>query len=362
MPDSLPVNPAPWPQSIEGLDAHWLTLALASRDPGVEVVKAWVVDLIPGTSTKVRVGLEYNAAGKAAGLPATMIVKGGFEPHSAGMAAIHAKESRFYGHILPQVDLRTPRCFYAAQDPTGRTALVIIEDLKARGVRFCEAQIPEGFDDIAKRLQAVARLHALGWKSPKLAPGGEWDWTKSRFEGWAITYRDRYLEPKVWDHYMALPRGAATSVQFHDVEWTRRAYDLCGSIAKTIPETLLHGDLHLGNLYVDVDGQPGFFDPTATRGPWPIDVSYHICCAADLANRRAWEQDLLKIYLEALRGAGVDAPDWDTAWLHYRQFISNGLFVFLINQTEFQTESVNTAYAARFSAAALDHDLRKLIP
>ena len=44
------------------------------------------------------------------------------------------------------------------------------------------------------------------------------------------------------------------------------------------------------------------------------------------------------------------------AWEAHRREIAYGLFIFLINETQFQTEAVNTAYCARFGAAALDHD------
>lgn len=40
----------------------------------------------------------------------------------------------------------------------------------------------------------------------------------------------------------------------------------------------------------------------------------------------------------------------------HRREIAYGLFIFFVNETRFQTEAVNTAYTARFGAAALDHD------
>jgi hypothetical protein len=125
---------------------------------------------------------------------------------------------------------------------------------------------------------------------------------------------------------------------------------------------MIHGDTHLGNLYIEADGTPGFFDAQVARTAWHHEVSYHIVCAADLADRAQWERPLLEHYLAELRATGVDAPAFDAAWLDYRRSITWGLFIFLTNEVRFQTESVNTAYAARFSQAALDHDLRTLLP
>ena len=55
------------------------------------------------------------------------------------------------------------------------------------------------------------------------------------------------------------------------------------------------------------------------------------------------------------------APDFEGAWTAYRRDIAYGLFIFLINDLRFQTEAINTAYAARFGVAALDHDTHGLL-
>ena len=36
--------------------------------------------------------------------------------------------------------------------------------------------------------------------------------------------------------------------------------DRLGRFAKRLPTVLIPGDTHLGNLYVDTDGEPGVFD------------------------------------------------------------------------------------------------------
>ena len=42
-------------------------------------------------------------------------------------------------------------------------------------------------------------------------------------------------------------------------------------------------------------------------------------------------------------------------------FLAYAYFVFIINASIFQPEAVNTAYAARISAAMLDHDTAGLL-
>jgi hypothetical protein len=45
----------------------------------------------------------------------------------------------------------------------------------------------------------------------------------------------------------------------------------------------------------------------------------------DIESRRAWEHDLLRLYLDRLGENGGKAPGFDDAWLHYRQQVFHGL-------------------------------------
>jgi len=91
------------PLAPQEITAEWLTDALAFRFPGVRVTGAEIADIINGTSTKVRVRLHYNRAGLDAGLPPTLIVKGGFEAHSPSMKDMCLNETRFYRDVQPYI-------------------------------------------------------------------------------------------------------------------------------------------------------------------------------------------------------------------------------------------------------------------
>ena len=75
-----------------------------------------------------------------------------------------------------------------------------------------------------------------------------------------------------------------------------------GELEASEPMCLIHGDTHLGNLYIEADGTPGFFDAQVARAPWHLEVSYHIVCALDIADRKALEQALFVHYLEGAEG------------------------------------------------------------
>ena len=340
----------PLPLLPEEIDAEWLSAAT-----GFHVSHAEVVDVILGTSTKIRVAVESDS------LPRTIIVKGGFEEHSPLMKEMYENEIRFYSQLAPALPLNAPRCWFAASDPSSHQSIVIMEDLVVSGATFLHAQQPQTRQAVERRLSALAKFHAVSWNDPRAEPGGQWSWVSTRFANWSMVYCERYLEPDVWRHYCESPRGAAISTRLHDADWMRRALNAYKDIEADEPRCIVHGDTHLGNLYVEADGEPGFLDSQPALASPLMEVAYHMVCAIDIADRADWERPLLEHYLDALRDNGITPPDWDNAWLRYRQYIAYGLFIFLINETRFQTEAINTAYTARFGAAMLDHDVMGLV-
>lgn len=363
-PISLNGDPAaalPLPLTPDDIDAGWLSRALSTNIPDLAVRRAEVREVMLGTSTKIRVAVEYVDPQHARALPSSLIVKGGFEAHSPVLAAMYLNEIRSYRDVEPLHELRTPRAFFAASDPSSHQSIVIMEDLVERGVTFCSPLRPQSYEMTAARLRALARYHARSWNSEDFATGGRWHWVRDRFSTHSAAYQARYLEPDVWAHYVGLPRGAAASVSLHDRDWMQHALARLGELDRAGDQCILHGDTHLGNLYIDADGTPGFLDMQVARGNWALEIAYHVAVSLDLADRRRWEGALLETYLAALREAGVEAPEFDAAWQAYVRALAYGYFIFLINEVRFQTEAVNTASVARFSAAMIDHGTKQAL-
>lgn len=344
------------PLTVEAIDADWLTAALRERHPGIAVTSVVRDAALQGTGTKVRVHVEYDAAGRRAGLPRTLIVKGGFSAHRELMYDVYELEARFYGSLAPTLGMRVPECYYAAFDATVRQGIVILEDLDARGVRFCRVQQPMDFAQARAQLEQLARLHAYAWPGrTNAAPA----WARPHDplpEGTEGAYQRGQLVPEVYAHYMGLPRGVAVSRLFHDRDRMEAAMERLRVIDRESPRCLLHTDPHLGNLYFDADGAAGVLDWQSVRvGPWAHDVCYQLVSSLDIADRPRWEDPLLNAYLEALRRHGVTPPSFDDAFEAYRLHHVYGLYYWLVNPVEFQVEVNNCAIAPRFAAAALDH-------
>jgi hypothetical protein len=345
----------PLPVAIEEINSQWLTTAMRTRVPEAGVQGCQVLDVIHGTCTKIRLRLDVNEAGRRAGIPERVILKGGFEPHSRDTAFMLAHEVNSYRELFPRLPLNTPVCYFADFDAERRQGIIIMEDLVARGVSFCNPLVPQTRQQVAQRLSVLASFHARTWNTPEFAPGGLWAWVPEMLPV-GRGYFNQFLVPAVWARFVAAPRGAAASVYFHDMGWMSGALDRLIVLAARLPHAVLHGDTHLGNLYEDKDGTPGFFDPTAHRWPPIEEVAYHLGCALDPRDRRRWERELVQHYLDELRRHGIEPPPIAESMRHYAAFLAFGYCIFLINESHYQPEAVNTAYVARFSAAMIDND------
>jgi len=347
-------NYFPLPISVDEITPAWLTAALRQRCPGVTVSGFEILHVIRGTCSKLRLGLEF-AGGESCGIPPTVFLKGGFEPHSRGFGYMHEREVRGYRDVLSQLPLPSPTCYFADYDAGRNQGIVIMEDLIASGASFCHATRPQSFEQVARRLEVLAEFHAATWDSPELAPGGRWGDLVDFLDSVDKFFNEK-TSPENWQRFVGSPRGAAVSVRFQDRDWMLEAWRRQKQFARQLPYCLLHGDIHLGNLYIAADGTPGFFDPLASRGPGILEVAYHISASIDSTDRPRWEAALVHHYLSALRRCGVAAPGLDEAMQQYAICLVYGHFIWMTTESAYQTESVNTANAARVNAAMLDND------
>ncbi|MCJ2177779.1 ecdysteroid 22-kinase family protein [Novosphingobium album (ex Hu et al. 2023)] len=348
-------NPFPLPVQVEGITANWITTALRTRTPGVTIRACEVVDTVFSTCSKIRLRLDRDEAAVAAGIPELVIVKGGFEEHGRRYHQMHEREVRGYRDVYPHVPLPHPACFFAEYDEQEKQGIIIMEDLVAKGVEFCHATRPQTHEQVARRLGYLARFHAATWASPELEPGGRWADLPGFFPVMQHFF-DEKSSPENWARFMAAPRGVATSRYFQNRDWLVDSWERMMAYAAGLPHCVLHGDIHLGNLYIEQDGTPGFLDTLASRGPGMLEVAYHISGSLDVADRPKWEGALVRHYLDELERAGAPAPDFDEAMKQYAVFLLYGYFIWITTESHYQAEAVNTVNAMRSTMAMLDHD------
>ncbi len=339
---------APVPDTLqEMLEPAWVTQALRPRFPGVEITSVTPGPVISRVATNARFAIEC-AGDRPAGLPAYLCGKGYFG--EVGRAFRHAgvPEVNFYQKIAAATGMRTLHSLYAELDPATNHGVVLTEDVVAQGATFLDARSDYTPDQAAQSLEELAKLHAVTWGEAAYADAA---WLESRLE--------KYLEYRgVADIRVNFdgPIGAGVPEEIRDADRLFAAYrSLAAQIPSESPWSVIHGDAHIGNVYLDGTGRPAFLDwQLVQRGPWYLDVGYHLASALTIDDRRRTEQDLVRHYLDQLTAAGIAAPAWDDAWVGIRRGIMHGFYLWGI--TLKVDPAVTSTLLDRFGAAVADHD------
>jgi aminoglycoside phosphotransferase (APT) family kinase protein len=226
--------------------------------------------------------------------------------------------------------------------------VIITDDVVAQGGVFIDATRPYPVDMAAESLDQLAGLHAATWQDPTLDGAS---WLRSRLESHT---RHRGL-PEIRANFDSAI-GAGVPVGVRDADRMMAAYRALIELTRNpTPFSVIHGDAHVGNLYLDNAGRPSFVDwQLVQRGPWYLDVGYHIASTLPVDERRRAERDLLRHYLDRLQAAGVAPPSWDDAWLGIRRGIVHGFYLWAITQKV--DPAITTIALERLGTAAADHD------
>jgi hypothetical protein len=349
------------PRSGTDLNATWLTAVLCAGVPGAEVTSFEVPEAHAGTTSRASLRVVYNQAGTDAGLPTDLFTKSSAsfsQRLMLGGADVLHGETHFFMRFRDKIDMEAPRGYFGGVDPTSWRSLLVMEDIAAsKGARFIEPTTPITRAQLEDLLGNMAKYHGACWEDPDLAILK----TPNDF------YRNLSTLVRMG------PRTAVGMERAKSVipvglygraselwEGTRRCLDIATNDA---PSTLLHGDGHVGQVYITGDGRMGHTDWQGTmRGGWFFDYAYLVSTALEPEDRRAWDRELLQHYLERLVEAGGKPPAFDDAWLRYRQavFYAYSAWSFTIGrafyQPKMQPDEVSLACINRVAAAIEDLD------
>lgn len=354
-PDELPL-------AYEAITTEWLTAVLCG-----EVADAAVTDVAldvrdDGSSNRRRIHLQYNRAGQAARLPTTLFCKASHDlPNRIvlGLSGGAHSETHFYRKLRPLLSIEAPRCYFTSFDPQSFNSLVMLEDLTDSVQTFCNDRTPIDRGRAESQIDLLATLHGQGYGKPEiraqLAPLPTWpEFFQNTLsfgmkEGSEQGFQSAkaVIPPRLFARHREIWSATQASVERHH----------------HLPQTLTHGDVHLKNWYVAGSGAMGLGDwQCCSRGHWGRDVAYTISTALRVDDRRAWEQDLLRRYLDGLAAAGGPHVGFDEAWLHYRQQLMTALTWWTITlapapgMPDMQPRDTTLAFIARIATAMDDVD------
>ena len=349
------------PRNGVDLNEEWLTRVLCREHPGARVVSFSTPGGSVGTSTRAALRVTYNEVGQAAGLPTDLFTKTTAQFSQrlmlGGADVLHG-ETLFFLTFRPKVEMEAPKGYWGGVDESSWRSMILMEDIAAtKGATFIDATTPLTRSQVEDVLLNMAAYHGVWWEAPQLGilktPKDHYNNVANLldFEGRCAVGMERaksVIPTRLYGQADRLWLG------------TQKGLEIATDV---LPRTLLHGDSHVGQTYITGDGRMGLTDWQATlQGGWAYDFAYFVGSACEPDDRRAWEKDLLALYLEALNEAGGKAPSFDEAWLRYRQtlFYPYSAWAFTIGrafyQPKMQPEDVCLAIIKRLATAIDDVD------
>ncbi len=356
-------DPGDVPQSAEAMTTSWLTSVLCREIPGAIVTAAEITGGSDGNTTRRAMQVDYNETGRAAGLPTQLFTKCTPFFKSRLQQALLAKpvcEVGFYNEVRPLLDIEATSALHAAYDERSGRTVMIFEDLaKAQNVQFLDANDHVSRPMAESLVRNIAGYHGTMWQH-SLLEAFPWLRTVSQFQD-VITNMLPYEKCS----YVGFERAAEHLPEIitsdHQRIWA--AHNRSFELANELPMTLIHGDVHIGNWYKTAAGVMGLTDWNMNKGCWAFDYCYAVVGALSVEDRRAWEKELLALYLEELRARGVaNAPSFDEAWEIYRQQMFRALFYWAFTlgagamQPDMQLPELSVINLHRYGQAIADLD------
>ncbi|WP_174183826.1 phosphotransferase family protein [Nocardia barduliensis] len=308
-------------------DATARRLAATLGLPPGAITSVRVLDHHSGTAARARIAVESEAD-----IPETLFLK--LPPRNylqhvlMNIFRLGTREIVAYRALGDTPPIRVPRCYAAQVDPLRRRSILVLEDLSAtaefRTVRDSVSQA-----EAEAVIDAMAALHSAHWGTDRftgdLAPLAERSSADVRL---GDIIRRRFLRQITGHTAPLIPETMKRQCRI----FFQRSADIDAFWAAQ-PQTLIHGDPHLGNLFFESAG-PGFLDwQIATAGAGIRDVAYFATASVEPDLLRTIEKDLVERYAAGLDAAGVPV-DGDRLWTLYRAGI-----------TEFYLAAVCTAEA-----------------
>ncbi|SEH19172.1 Phosphotransferase enzyme family protein [Sphingopyxis sp. YR583] len=350
------------PAFYECITAEWLTALVRTRYPSAEVSSFRLGERDSGTTNRRRIFLEYKGGDDLREFPASIFCKAAQDlANRITMSAGSAKgEVHFYNELRPKLEIDAPQCYFAAVDEPSYRAIIVLEDMGA-DVEFCSFRSNITRPRIESQLDVLARMHARFYGESKANP------LLASLDSWQdrFTRIDQYhgLAEACRRGLLAAGEAAPASLRTRiDEIWPRTLQSV--SRMDDLPQTLTHGDDHLGNWYLRSNDRMGLTDfQNANLGHWSRDVAYAISTSLTVADRRNWESELLAFYLDRLVAYGGGAEGFEESWRNYRQQLLSVLAWWTVTLTpsatmvqEMQPEDATLCFIERISQAVEDVD------
>ncbi len=343
------------------LTVDWAQRIVAQHAADTTVSAVNVLSTDIGTTTRVRVAVEHNGPET---LPRRWFVKLPSQSWRArcitALPRLLQTEVRFYQEVTQAVPILQPTIL-AAQSRRGRGTTLVLADVTEYGA------VPGASGDALTVAQAtmvveqLARLHVQFWNKASL--DHEYRWLAGPVRRWEDQLGTALAVPLM---QRGLRRaGSAVPMALHApaMHYARRRRQVMRVLADG-PRTLVHHDVHPGNLFWQ-QSQPGFLDWQLVRiGEGIGDVAYFLATALTPEIRRMCEVRLLARYQQVLEDHQIADLDSTTLRQRYRAHLSYAFEAMVVTLAvgDMMPMESNLELIRRTSAAVEDHDAFAVIP
>ncbi len=300
--------------SLQRIGPDWLTAVLHEGGHSNAIVERVVLEpleIMGATTDIARLRISYDSAREAG--PGTLIAKirgaTALQRRMDQAMGLFAREAQFYGTFAGDLPVRTPWCAYIGD---GDDAPLLLEDLaglrtedQIKGMRVADAEV---------MMDTLADLHARFWE----APGLDRPWLATPAVGPFAEMIAQLVASGAADLAEQYAAGAPAAVLTAAVDAAADWENVLARCAEG-PQTLVHNDCRLDNLFFADDATPCLIDwqiAACTRGTQ--DIGYLLAGSLDSNALAAHWRELLARYHERLIARGVKGYSLDECIEHYR--------------------------------------------
>ncbi len=369
LPTELPTRP-------ENLSVDALNRVIEANTPGASLTDFEIVESHlwgegqASSAGRMIIEPQYSPSSPE-GLPKRLVVKVAksapgekTETGGSGSGQLYENEVNVYTQLRPAEFMIAPVTLGGTFDPRTKTFMLLLEDLRDREAVFPSVKTEISMAQMQSMIDQYASLHARFWNHPEF--GRSLGWLEDHTRG---AIHDLFTSKQVagFAEYQVattqfkkemLERMSVTPKELHEQFQRVQAHQ------STLPQTLCHGDAHIGNAYLLPNDQAGLLDwQLSARGYCMHDISYIITTGLSVAERRAHERELLEYYREQLLANGVKGvPSLDELWLEYRRAMVWNLYIgWLITPVVNYGWDITVMAVLRTMTAYEDHETQKAV-
>ncbi|KAK8064260.1 kinase-like domain-containing protein [Apiospora saccharicola] len=336
------------PMTPEEISAEWLSSILGHKVQSFTITST----ILNETTGKVFVDPVYEDGAANKDRPAHLCLKGSFNPTMANMRGYaellymaYSQEVEFFARVAPKLPtevLRLPQVWWAGASHEQMQGICAMEDLNRRpSISYCEPAEAATLSEAMACVEQLAALHAATW-----------DYSRERDFPSAGGYETVMLGLTLaWDAMALNPARPSIPEAYRDQARTTAAIKKHFATRNPRFLCLVHGDSHVGNLFIDNDG-PAFLD-------WQFAS---VGSAFHNPGRREHEDAVLDHYLATLAQLGgpkLDRND-EKVYQEYRKCLISGMG-WVLTPTQMQRRERVEAMVERYAAAFEDHKVIELI-